>query len=207
VVFKRIVGAVQLLAAGFALATVVLLFTRQPPTTSGATPAADPGAGIFADRCASCHGANGDGGTAPVLTGVVATRYPDVEDQVALVRAGKGAMPAFASSLSPDEIRDVVAYTRRSTGTGPIGGGTAAGPQVDAAEVYRVTCAGCHDDDGRGSYANGVDFRGGSMKTAYPNIEDEIAAVTHGKGAMAGFEGKLTPEEIAAVVEYTREHF
>jgi mono/diheme cytochrome c family protein len=110
-VLKRLVGAVQLLAAGFALATVVLLFTRQPPTTSAA-PTVSPGAKVFADRCASCHGAQGEGGTAPALTGVVVTRYPNVEDQIALVAKGKGSMPAFASSLSPEEIRAVVEHTR-----------------------------------------------------------------------------------------------
>ena len=38
----------------------------------------------------------------------------------------------------------------------------------------------------------------------YPNIEDQIAVVTNGKGEMPSWRGDLTPKEIRKVVEYTR---
>jgi cbb3-type cytochrome c oxidase subunit III len=205
-VLRRIVSAVQLVSAGFALATVILLFTRQPPSaSSGST--TSPGEALFAERCASCHGPGAVGASAPRLAGVVAAKYPNIEIQIAIVASGKGSMPAFGTDLTPAEIRSVVNYTRSVGTDGSAGSGDSAGQPVDAAEVYRVTCSGCHDDDGRGSYANGVSFVDGAMVRAYPDANEQIKVVAKGKGGMEGFEGKLTPEEIAAVVEYTRTHF
>jgi mono/diheme cytochrome c family protein len=39
-------------------------------------------------------------------------RFPDVDDQIAFVSDGSGAMPSFAGRLSPAQIREVVEYTR-----------------------------------------------------------------------------------------------
>ena len=135
---------------------------------------------------------------------MVVAAYPNIDDQIAVVAKGKAAMPAFGLSLSPDQIRSVVEFTRSIPVDAPGGTGLATGPIVDGQEVYRVTCSGCHDDDGRGSYANNVSFVGGSMKTTYPNIEDEVKTVVKGKGDMPGYETKLSPAEIQAVVDYTR---
>jgi mono/diheme cytochrome c family protein len=91
---------------------VVMLFANEsgpPYDANGAT----PGAQIFAASCASCHGADGGGGTGPQLAGgAAAERFPDVEDQVTFVTDGSGAMPSFGGRLSPAEIREVVEYTR-----------------------------------------------------------------------------------------------
>ena len=38
----------------------------------------------------------------------------------------------------------------------------------------------------------------------YPDPADQIAVVTNGRGGMPAFGEKLSEEEIAAVVEYTR---
>lgn len=82
----------------------------QPPTTTG--PPIDAPA-IFGNRCSSCHGASAQGGVGPQLAGGrVAAKFPDIEQQVALVRDGKGGMPSFARKLTEDEIRAVVRYTR-----------------------------------------------------------------------------------------------
>ncbi|WP_424949925.1 c-type cytochrome [Deinococcus sp.] len=67
---------------------------------------ADPGLGVYAANCASCHGAAGGGGVGPSLLHAGLTRA-----SVALiVRNGKGAMPAFPqiSGKSLDELLAVV---------------------------------------------------------------------------------------------------
>jgi mono/diheme cytochrome c family protein len=44
--------------------------------------------------------------------GRVVDRYPDIEDQIAVVTNGRGVMPSFGGALSVAEIREVVRYER-----------------------------------------------------------------------------------------------
>ena len=74
------------------------------------------GKGIYVARCATCHGVGGQGGVGPALAGVVATKYPNIEDQIAVVTNGKGEMPSWRGDLTPKEIRKVVEYTRTGLG-------------------------------------------------------------------------------------------
>jgi mono/diheme cytochrome c family protein len=120
----RAVTVIQFFAASAALAFVVLLFVNEPDDEGGGGGGADgggaaeaggvDGAAVFADRCAGCHGADGGGGSAPQLSeGLAIERYPNIEDQIAVVTNGLGArMPAFGGQLSPEEIQAVVEYTR-----------------------------------------------------------------------------------------------
>jgi cytochrome c len=82
-------------------------------------PAARPrtGAGLYRAYCLTCHGADGQGGVGPALAGVVAVKYPDIEDQIAVVAEGTARMPSFAQSLSSAEIRRIVVYERTKLGT------------------------------------------------------------------------------------------
>ena len=100
----------------------------------GPTDPVELGGEIFRSAgCSGCHGQNGEGGVGPKLAGgEVVKTFPDEADHVAWVtggsigdnkpygdpareggqRASKGGMPAFGSSLSPEEIDAVVAYER-----------------------------------------------------------------------------------------------
>ena len=112
--YDRFVRAVQIVTAIAAAAFVILLFTNEPPAPAPIPKAgADVGAAVYATRCASCHASDGSGGYGPTLAGVVARRYPNVADQEAVVAKGRGAMPSFSGSLTPEQIAAVVAYTRR----------------------------------------------------------------------------------------------
>ena len=73
------------------------------------------GKGIYVARCATCHGVGGQGGVGPALEQVEA-KYPNIEDQIAIVTNGKGAMPAWRGELTAKEIRKVVEYTRTGLG-------------------------------------------------------------------------------------------
>jgi mono/diheme cytochrome c family protein len=113
----RVVRAVQVVAAVTTAAFVILLFVNEPQKPA-AIPTAGPGTGqaIFATRCASCHGSDGGGGFGPTLAGVVVRRYPKPADQEAVVANGRGSMPSFAGSLTPEQITAVVTYTRTKLG-------------------------------------------------------------------------------------------
>lgn len=74
------------------------------------------GAGLYDAYCATCHGADGQGGVGPRLAGVMEDKYPDIADQIALVTNGTGRMPAFRGTLDAAEIRKVVEYERTDLG-------------------------------------------------------------------------------------------
>ena len=111
--YDRVVKAVQLGTGLATAAFVILLFVNEPQKAPPIPKAgASVGHAIFATRCATCHGADGSGGFGPTLAGVVAKKYPNPADQIAVVTNGRGAMPTFGTSLTPDQIAAVVEYTR-----------------------------------------------------------------------------------------------
>ena len=100
--------------------------------------ASDPvvlGGQVFAANCSSCHGANGEGGVGPKLSGgEVIKTWPKVADHVAWVHTGgtpfvgktygatnhpvpaNNVMPAFGGTLTDTQIAQVVCYERVSMG-------------------------------------------------------------------------------------------
>lgn len=75
-------------------------------------------------------------------------------------------------------------------------------PIANGGDVYFNHCSGCHGDSGEG--AAGPALGGGAVVAKYPNPVDQIALVTNGGSAMPAFGGIITPEEIEAVVYFTR---
>jgi cbb3-type cytochrome c oxidase subunit III len=212
--FSRVVNILQYVTLALCVVTVVMLFLYDPapatvrtqgPGGEAMTPA-EQGAEIFAVRCSGCHGADGKGGYGPALAGAeLLEHFPDAADQIAFVTEGTGTMPGFGTQLEPDQIAAVVAYTRE------VLAGEATPPATEAvdpdqaalgAQVYADTCDGCHGADGEGGF--GPQLAGGAAVSKYPDPADQIAVVTDGRGAMPAYDGDLTPEEIAAVVAYTR---
>ncbi|MGF1597748.1 MAG: c-type cytochrome [Acidimicrobiales bacterium] len=102
------------------LAIVAAMAAVLPACVSGDLPAAPAddaelveGRTVYAAQCASCHGADGSGGTGSRLDeGRMAEAYPDPADQRAVIADGRRAMPAFGNKLSDAEIDAVVRYTR-----------------------------------------------------------------------------------------------
>jgi alcohol dehydrogenase (cytochrome c) len=93
-------------AAGyFSMAAAVLAQTQQAP---------GPGQLLFTKHCAVCHGAFGDGGSAPDLTNPMWQAGTSDAQLGRIVRDGvKGtAMPAFAGTLDPAEQREVLQHIR-----------------------------------------------------------------------------------------------
>ena len=97
------------------------------------------GKAIYADNCATCHGANGNGapGIAPALAGAssVAGKQPDTAVRAVLQgfapHAPWGVMPAFGEVLRAEEVSDVVNYIRTSWGNNGAG-------RVDASMVNHM---------------------------------------------------------------------
>lgn len=78
-------------------------------------PVLESGQDVYAENCARCHGTAGGGGVGPKLAdGAVAEALPDIEDHIAVIRDGRGTMPAWEGTLDPDEIRAVARYEREA---------------------------------------------------------------------------------------------
>jgi mono/diheme cytochrome c family protein len=87
--------------------------------TSLAVSADDPGAALYRQRmCTACHAADGSGNTpAGKSLGARDLRSAEVQKKTdaelaAVISEGRGKMPSFKSSLSPEQIGQVVAYIR-----------------------------------------------------------------------------------------------
>lgn len=88
------------------------------PAPAAAATAADPsaliaaGKQLYASHCAGCHGAEGQGGIGPALTGSN-YKYGRSHDEVLTsIREGRpGGMPAFGNQLSGNQAEELVAFT------------------------------------------------------------------------------------------------
>jgi mono/diheme cytochrome c family protein len=107
---------VKRLSAAAVVAVLVLTGWLSVACSAGPPRPSDPvlakGYDIFQANCAACHGTTGGGGIAPKLKGVVATRYPNIADQIAVISNGRMNMPAWKDRLSADEIEAVARYER-----------------------------------------------------------------------------------------------
>ena len=82
--------------------------TTEPAAT--ATGSGDGGidaAGLYSASCATCHGADGQGASAPDLRGLGEDDLASVEQQI---REGGGGMPAFGERLDDGEIGALAEY-------------------------------------------------------------------------------------------------
>jgi len=69
-------------------------------------------------------------------------------------------------------------------------------------QVYASACRSCHGGDGGGGSSPALNS---GLTEKYPVKVDQVLVVAEGKGGMPGFAGRLSDEEIDAVVDYTRE--
>jgi mono/diheme cytochrome c family protein len=83
---------------------------------STATPS-DPvlarGQEVYRKNCSTCHGSKGGGGSGVKLAGVVASKYPNIDDHERVIRDGiQPGMPSFGKKLSAEDIEAVARWER-----------------------------------------------------------------------------------------------
>ncbi len=74
---------------------------------------------------------------------------------------------------------------------------------VTGREVYVRNCVACHGTAGQGG--TGPKLSDGVVIERYPDVQDHIDVIVNGRNQMPAYGGKLTDEEIEAVVRYNRE--
>lgn len=202
-------------AVALALAALALLFSLvagAAPTQRGKQDAA----ALYHNYCSVCHGDRGDGRSRATASLSTPPRnfaapemapYLTVDRMFEVIRNGRPgtAMVGWKRQLADEQIRALAEYVREAF-VDP-----ASSPAVQRGRgVYQKNCAACHGDQGQGGVAAAGgqparDFR--SPQTAGELTRERmVAAVTHGKPgtAMAGFAGRISREDIDAVVEYVR---
>jgi len=84
-----------------------------PQGSLAGEPALLKGRRIYLDRCAACHGQEGEGVVGPSFDdGKLLRDFDTVAAQIEFVRTGRGVMPQFGGVLDEDELRAVVRYER-----------------------------------------------------------------------------------------------
>jgi ubiquinol-cytochrome c reductase cytochrome c subunit len=147
--------------------------TPQPAPTSTSPPGS--GERLYAENCAGCHGARGEGFVGPPLA---AAGFASLVGP--MVVEGGIAMPGFAGVLSDEEIAAISDHVADEL----------AAPESREAEVmpggdlFRLYCSGCHSSTGSGgampNLNNAPDIR------QYPPAE-ALAAMILGRGNMPSF--------------------
>ena len=82
--------------------------TQEPVAEGLLTGVAARGVGIFEHNCQACHGTMAIGGMGPKLVKIQILKHEDLFTETVL--HGRGAMPAWGSALSPQDIADIHAW-------------------------------------------------------------------------------------------------
>ncbi len=194
------------------------ILTPQPPASGvefelpSRKPSAANGAQLYAEKCAACHGATGQGdgeratqvreqfGAAPAdLTADSSARALTPAEWYTAITNGRleRGMPPFNGSLSIDERWDVIVYAW-SLGSPES---TLAAGQV----IYAERCVHCHGETGKGdsSQSDGA-LPDLSTLAAYRDVApgewDSLLDTSH----VPSFSGKLSRFERSAVNDYIR---
>ena len=72
---------------------------------------------------------------------------------------------------------------------------------VRGREIWGKACASCHAPDGSGGRGPSLT----SVEERFPAFADQVGLVADGRGSMPGFSGRYDPDDLEAVVRYTRE--
>lgn len=206
----RIIRTLVVLSALVALLVLPVSSALAQETPTPIAPVQPPtplnGQGSYVQNCAPCHGLTGQG-DGPSASGLsvpptalgdrakMANRTPqewfDITKNGNMMRM----MPPWKNRLSDQEIWDTVAYAW-SLGT--------TREEVDQGKaVYEANCASCHGPDGKPAQPGASDLSDFSKTSQTSNAAwDQV--VSQGKGAMPGFNGKLSEAEQRAAVTYAR---
>lgn len=164
----------------------------------------------FADNCAACHGAGGEGrpggfpsladdswiwgGTLEDIRTTILHGIRNTQDE----NARMSLMPAYGQVLSRQEIDDVAEHVLSLTGRS-----TNAGSAARGAAIYAEQCVACHGEKGEGVREQG----GPALNDAiwlYGGSKREIVAqiASPRTGVMPSWQGRLDEATIRMLTVY-----
>ena len=168
------------------------------------------GKAVFAENCAPCHGAGGQGGPGyPILADdswLWGGKLSDIERTIRYgIRSGHAEtrtseMPRFGADqvLTPEQISDVADYVLSLSGT-------TVDPAIRdrGATVFAENCAACHGDKGQGSQELGAPALNDSIWLYGGDRPSVVAQITRPRhGVMPAWEGRLSDNWIKMLAVY-----
>jgi ubiquinol-cytochrome c reductase cytochrome c subunit len=168
------------------------------PSNPSAKPRPLPGATMFAQHCAVCHGRQGEGRSALVsIAGPSLQAEHDLNHVLGAIREGRGVMPGFATTLRAQDIQDVAGYVTRGLATIPLQGGNIG----EGGELYRMYCAACHRTAARGGALAFVGVNAPDLMDKSPAVV--AGAIRWGPGPMPAFPATvLNDQQLDSIVQY-----
>ena len=174
------------------------------------------GKSLFADNCAACHQAGGQGklGIAPNLVDdswIYGGSYEKIQET--LIAGRNGMMPAFKGVLPEDKIVQVANYVLSLSGEPHDAGAAKAGDAIFHGEG---TCLACHGVDGKGNTdlgsANLTDkiwlwANVPGQNTVEGKVDEVVKLLNSGmnRGKMPAWSGRLNPEQIKLLTVYVHD--
>lgn len=184
---------------------VPLAWSQQNPGAAAAAQQNPPtqapgGEAIFDQRCATCHGEQGQG-----ISSLISIAGPNIQAEhnfgevLTAVEVGPDHMPTFSYVLTAPEMRAVAQYVTQKLAVIPLTGGNLA----EGGKLFRIYCGVCHRTAVRGG---AMAFTGVNA----PNLVDKspaliAGAIRWGPGPMPKFtKAIIDDQQLDSIVEYVR---
>ncbi len=113
---------------------------------------------IYNEQCASCHGADGEGGVGTTLNSKTLLQNTHDDIFFSVIRSGVPStdMPAwsvdYGGALTDEDIRSVVTYIRSWEANAPVIEPAVFVPTADeGAVIFNTNCGTCHGENGAGT--------------------------------------------------------
>ena len=188
--------------------------------SKGTAAPTEVGQQLFAQNCAGCHGASGEGGPNPARPGDIiapigTAEFLKTRDDFTLksiISQGQpnaGMSPfgsSFGGSLDDDQIDAIVAFLRSWESNPPVELPLEVANvqlSITAPEIYKNICSKCHGEDGTGGSGPSLaDSQFQSDRTDQA-IHDAIK-LGHPNSSMIGWGDLLSEQQIQELVAYIR---
>jgi mono/diheme cytochrome c family protein len=219
--FRWLAAALVLLAAWLSGAAVA---AERAPKAAQQTPAKgaqQTPAALYHNFCSVCHGDQGDGNSRAKgslkppprdFTSAQSAQELTRERMIAATRTGVPgtAMVGWQSQLTEEEIAKVVDYVRNTFMRPSVATDASRGRQI-----YARVCSVCHGDRGSGSMWASANLNPAPRDFSSPAAKAELTrdrmltALANGRPntAMQGYAGRLSKDDMEAVVDYIRGAF
>jgi mono/diheme cytochrome c family protein len=175
-----------------------------PPVKQDASAEIAPGAKIYAQKCAVCHGNNREGNLPgfPPLQSI--TRQMTNDKIVTLVHAGKGRMPAFPQ-IEGQPLNELLGFlaspvkVTETKASGPV----ESGPVAAGDALFHQNCAFCHGRDAQGG-ESGPDLTQSKLVLGDKSGQETANVVRNGRPETKMPAFNLSTQELESLVEFLR---
>ncbi|GAB3767521.1 hypothetical protein GCM10028796_29450 [Ramlibacter monticola] len=187
----------------------------------GPDPAQQTPAALYHNYCSVCHGDQGDGNSRAKgslrppprdFTSAQSAQELTRERMISAVKNGvpNTAMVGWKSQLTDAQISKVVDYVRDTFMRPSVAADASRGRQI-----YARVCSVCHGDQGSGSMWASANLNPAPRDFASPAAKADLTrdrmltSLSNGRPntAMQGYAGRLSREDMEAVVDYIRGAF